>query len=122
MMSLRSSTENSGVFSLLIKIETITWSNNRALRSMMSTCPKVNGSKEPGYIAVVTTYRMPVQHHLAQGIEFVEDRRPREAVVFASSTRRSEGRRATLNSRCQSGPDRLHKGPLVRTADPQTRC
>ncbi len=46
--SVRSSTSNIGVFSMLIPTPTISRSNSRLIRSMTFKCPRVIGSNEPG--------------------------------------------------------------------------
>src|SRR5262245_25658972 len=51
MVEIRSSTENSGVFSLFPRTATMIESKMREPRSMMSTWPLVSGSNDPGYTA-----------------------------------------------------------------------
>jgi hypothetical protein len=51
MIATRSSAVNSGFFSALTSTETMIRSKRCALRRMMSTCPFVSGSKEPGKMA-----------------------------------------------------------------------
>ena len=52
-MATRSSTVKSGVLALLTSTATITLSNIRLERLIISRCPFVTGSKLPGYMAMV---------------------------------------------------------------------
>ena len=54
-ISMRSSMENSPCFVWFTSTATITSSNRRDDRSMMSRCPRVTGSKDPGQTARLTS-------------------------------------------------------------------
>src|SRR5262245_60478366 len=65
MSSTRSSTVNRGFLSMFTRIAMMTSSNTDSPRAMMSWCPFVIGSNEPGYTA--TDFRPPFARARARG-------------------------------------------------------